>query len=180
MNYTYLSEGILLYSGKFPLRQMRETEKRNDMHTDTIDLFLLKENLLLNSYQIIIYYIKLELFCSCDLLVLTGKGCINKIASALAGNDIRGDAMLVYGFEGRILYYQLRPEFVKSYKCRLNPDAVNFVHQFFTSQHSSSISHTNVIIIIIQCFGFGKEDIKIHNQEVQEATAYLTQIVIPK
>jgi alpha-tubulin suppressor-like RCC1 family protein/tetratricopeptide (TPR) repeat protein len=87
------------------------------------------------------------------VLFYADKGRINKLASALAGKTIRGNALLIYGLEGRILYYQLRPEFVKNYAYPLNPDA---------------------------CFGFCKDNMQVHNREVQEATSYLTQVVIPK
>jgi len=70
---------------------------------------------------------------------------VNKLASAFAGVEIKGAAYLLYGYEhslllspsgltgaayrleGRILYYQLRPEFVRNYSTPLSSDAVRVI-----------------------------------------------------
>lgn len=68
-----------------------------------------------------------DLFCAKTqegLLYYTNKGSINKTASAIVGYEVLGEAYLLYGIEGRILYYQLRPEFVRSYSRPLSSDAV--------------------------------------------------------
>jgi hypothetical protein len=108
------------------------------------------------------------------MLYYTGKGLVNKTASALLGYEIRGEAYILYGYEynetplgltffllpglrgsleGRILYYQLRPEFVRQYKTALSSDA---------------------------CSMFGRLDKDVDNAEVKEATIHLKQYVIPK
>jgi hypothetical protein len=58
------------------------------------------------------------------ILYFQGLGDLNRAASLLAGEPIRGSAYILYGVEGRILYYQLRAEFVKKYKSPLSSDAV--------------------------------------------------------
>jgi hypothetical protein len=68
-----------------------------------------------------------DMFCAKTqegLLYYTNQGVVNKTASALVGYEVLGEAYLLYGIEGRILYYQLRPEFVKSYSSPLSSDAV--------------------------------------------------------
>jgi hypothetical protein len=76
---------------------------------------------------------------------------MNEFASIIAGFPIKGKAVFIYGFQGRFLYNQLRPEFVKRYSKPLSSDAFS---------------------------GFGKHDAKEHNFEIVEATKYLRDNVI--
>eukprot|EP01122_Echinamoeba_exundans_P010551 TRINITY_DN3977_c0_g2_i1.p1 TRINITY_DN3977_c0_g2~~TRINITY_DN3977_c0_g2_i1.p1 ORF type:complete len:2020 (-),score=323.99 TRINITY_DN3977_c0_g2_i1:241-6300(-) len=122
----------------------------------------------LPSYEVDGQIIKLELdkgqldllvqgmYCSKTqegLLYYTNKGTVNKTASALVGYEVLGEAYLLYGIEGRILYYQLRPEFVRSYSSALSSDA---------------------------CSMFGRLENGTNNQEIKDASIHLRQIALPQ
>jgi hypothetical protein len=76
----------------------------------------------------------------------------NVRASAIAGANIHGDAVVVSGERGQHLYFTLRKELVKKSPSPLSSDAFTL---------------------------FGRHDAHVHNSEVREATAIMLQSVLP-